>query len=189
MKTSAHSFRTRLLILSRPADFHTFKLISFFFLRTSSSFSSRKENVLSTAGAMMGGELQLGDASKVVHCSAKKAFKSSDFSRGEEVGEPFSTRVGMLRKDLIPHTDFAVFHQRCVSLTASFEESLEHCLAKNLRSANRSSATYKFRTSRYAIDSLCSLSRDFDLWKRRSRCRLQCFLKRPKKWQILTYRH
>ena len=75
---------------------------------------------------MMGGELRLGDASKVVHCSAKKAFKSSDFSRGEEVGVPFSTRVGMLRKDLIPHTDFAVFHQRCVSLTASFEESLEH---------------------------------------------------------------
>ena len=47
----------------------------------------------------MGGELRLGDASKVVHCSAKKAFKSSDFSRGEEVGVPFSTRVGMLRKD------------------------------------------------------------------------------------------
>ena len=121
----------------------------------------------------MGGGLRLGDASKVVHCSAKIAFKSSDFSRGEEVGVPFLTRVGMLRKDLIPHTDFAVFHQRCVSLTASFEESLEHRLAKNLRSAKRSSATYKFRTLRYAIDSLCSLSRDFDLWKRRSRCRLK----------------
>ena len=103
---------------------------------------------------MMGGELRLGDASKVVHCSAKKAFKSSDFSRGEEVGVPFSTRVGLLRKDLIPHTDFAVFHQRCVSLTASFEESLEHCLAKNLR---YNKEKYKYTQARNTIMKLILL--------------------------------